>query len=73
MIWILPNLAKYNYGWSPIEQHHKIEKKKSLDDPRIIIFWWYQTLGDILKELAKLVEFTLGKNKIPAFLSKPNK
>jgi hypothetical protein len=28
-------------------------------------------LGEILKELAKLLEFTLGKNKIPAFLSKP--
>jgi hypothetical protein len=23
---ILPNLAKYTYGWSPVGQHHKIEK-----------------------------------------------
>jgi hypothetical protein len=34
-------------------------------------FLWYQTLGEILEELAKLVEFTLAKNKIPSFLSKP--
>jgi hypothetical protein len=25
---ILPNLAKYMYRWSPLEQHHKIEKRK---------------------------------------------
>jgi hypothetical protein len=30
-------------------------------------------LGEILEELAKLVEFTLGKNKIPAFLSQSKK
>jgi hypothetical protein len=26
IFWTLSNLAKYTYGWSPIEQHHKIEK-----------------------------------------------
>jgi len=26
MFWILPNLAKYIHGLSPLEQHHKIEK-----------------------------------------------
>ncbi len=24
IVWILPNLAKYSYGWSALEQHHKI-------------------------------------------------
>jgi hypothetical protein len=24
---MLPNLAKYTYGWSSLEQHHKIENK----------------------------------------------
>ncbi len=28
--WIFPNLAKYCYKWLPLEQHHKIEKKKTL-------------------------------------------
>jgi hypothetical protein len=23
MLWISPNLAKYSYGWSSLEQHHK--------------------------------------------------
>ncbi len=26
IFWILPNLAKYSYGWLPHDQHHKIEK-----------------------------------------------
>ncbi len=25
IFWISPNLAKYSYGWSPLEQHHKID------------------------------------------------
>ncbi len=25
---ISPNLAKYAYGWLPLEQNHKVEKKK---------------------------------------------
>jgi hypothetical protein len=25
IFWISPNLAKYIYGWLPIEQYHKIE------------------------------------------------
>jgi hypothetical protein len=29
VFWILPNLAKYTYGWSPLEQHHKILKKNT--------------------------------------------
>ncbi len=28
--WKSPNLVKYTYGWSPLEQHHKIKKKKTL-------------------------------------------
>lgn len=27
IFWILPYLAKYNYGWLSLEQHHKIEWK----------------------------------------------
>jgi hypothetical protein len=27
IFWILPNLAKYNYGWSSVEQYHKFVKK----------------------------------------------
>jgi hypothetical protein len=31
IFWILPNLAKYNYGWSSLEQYHKfLIKKKHL-------------------------------------------
>jgi hypothetical protein len=26
IFWVLPNLVKYTYGWSPLKQHHKIEK-----------------------------------------------
>jgi len=27
MFWIFPNLDKYSYRWSPLEQHHKFYKK----------------------------------------------
>ncbi len=27
IFWILSNVAKYDYGWSPLEQHQKIGKK----------------------------------------------
>jgi hypothetical protein len=31
IFWIYcPNLAKYSYGWLPLEQHHKFEKAPSL-------------------------------------------
>jgi hypothetical protein len=29
IFWISPKLAKHTYGWLPLEQHHKIEKKKT--------------------------------------------
>ncbi len=29
---ISPNLAKYSYAWSPIEQHYKIEKRNIVCD-----------------------------------------
>jgi hypothetical protein len=29
MFWIVPNLAKHNYGLWPLEHHHKIEKTKN--------------------------------------------
>jgi len=72
MIWLLPNLAKYNYEWSPIEQHHKIEKKKSLDDPRII-FLVISNIGGYSQGISKISWIYTRKKKIPAFLSKPNK
>jgi hypothetical protein len=25
IFWILPNLSKYTYGWSSLDEHHKIE------------------------------------------------
>jgi hypothetical protein len=28
IFWILPKLAKYNYGWSSLEQYHNLKKKK---------------------------------------------
>ncbi len=30
IFWISPNLAKYTYALLPLEQHHKIERKKTL-------------------------------------------
>jgi hypothetical protein len=27
-MFLLPNLVKFSYGWSPLEQHHKIEKER---------------------------------------------
>jgi hypothetical protein len=35
IFWISPNLVKYSYGWSPLEQHHKIQMKK-----KTIELWW---------------------------------
>ncbi len=29
ILWVVPNLAKYAYGWSSLEQYWKIEKNKS--------------------------------------------
>jgi hypothetical protein len=29
---ILPNLAKHTHGWSPLDQHRKIEGKKHCND-----------------------------------------
>ncbi len=37
LFWMSQNLAKYSYGWLPLEQHHKIENK-TLADPRIQYF-----------------------------------
>ncbi len=28
ILWILPNLAKYSYGWLALEQHHKFISEK---------------------------------------------
>jgi hypothetical protein len=30
IFWVSPKLAKHIYGWLLVEQHHKIEKTKSL-------------------------------------------
>ncbi len=30
IFWMLANLPKYSYGWSPLEQHHKTEGKTTI-------------------------------------------
>jgi len=30
---VLPNFVKSSYGWSPLGQHHKIEKERKKENP----------------------------------------
>ncbi len=39
IFWISPNLAKYTYGLSPLEQHHKIEdENKNKHSSLVVVF-----------------------------------
>ncbi len=42
--WIPINLAKYTYGWSPLEQHHKIENQNTGWDLGLMIRKYKQNL-----------------------------
>jgi hypothetical protein len=54
---ISPNLAKYTYGWLPLEQHLKIEKKN--------IVWFFASDGSRRSEFVFQISDVLSFGCIP--------
>jgi hypothetical protein len=46
IFWTLPNLSKYIYGLSSLEQHHKIEKKNTDTNVMQFFVFWKNPVGE---------------------------